>query len=172
MVSCVKEIVFLRLHLVISEKYGILVRESFFKKAGCMSKEYAEQRIREALVKTNGNATRARQLVAGWCAEDAKLLLGLTRSHLTGIIAYNIDRVQSGRASAKGGAKKSAPQRPQKKQEENFGMELLKAVAERDVTIFGQEAYSGRPARGAASSRHIEAIHRIAGPKGHIRRET
>ena len=45
-----------------------------------MSREYAEQKIKQALELTRGNATQARQQVIAWCHEDTKLLQALTLS--------------------------------------------------------------------------------------------
>ncbi len=121
-----------------------------------MSREYAEKRIREALLKTNGNAVKARQMVISWCAEDQKLLLALTRSHLTGIIAYNIERILSGRSSrdeSKTSKKQAAAQ-----QEENFGLELLKAVAGNGGLTFGLEGSGVPRKKGKVSKGHVDAI--------------
>ena len=63
-----------------------------------MSLEYVERKIVEALKLSNGNAAGARQQVIAWSLEDPELLKALTKSHLTGIVAYNIERVVSGRA--------------------------------------------------------------------------
>ena len=71
-----------------------------------MSLEYAEQKIQQALKLSKGNQARARQQVIAWALEDDTLLKALTRSHLTGIVAYNIERVASGRAAA---ARRSPP---------------------------------------------------------------
>jgi len=132
-----------------------------------MSREYAEKRIKEALKKFNGNAVKARQQVIAWSIEDPKLLQALTRSHLTGIVAYNIERILSGRSAAVEAAEhivdsskpaaSSQSGKPQKK--ENFGMEILKAVAVNGGGMFGMEAYSGGShKRQKVSKGHIDAI--------------
>ena len=66
-----------------------------------MSLEYAEGRIREALKLSGGNAARARKQIIDWSREDMRLLQELTRGHLSGIVAYNVERVLSGRAEEK-----------------------------------------------------------------------
>lgn len=132
-----------------------------------MSKDYAEGRIKDALRKTGGNAVKARQQVIAWAMEDPKLLQALTRSHLTGIVAYNIERILSGRSAAveaaghiveseRPTARSSASSAPKK---ENFGMEILKAVAGNGGAVFGMEAYSGgTQKRQKVSKSHIDAI--------------
>lgn len=128
-----------------------------------MSKEYAEKRIKEALKKTGGNAVKARQQVIAWTYEDSKLLHALTKAHLTGIVAYNIERILAGRGTAE---EKRAPEAAQSKtgnKEENFGKELLKAVAGNSGATFGLESYSGSGAkRPKVSKNHINAIQAMA----------
>lgn len=130
-----------------------------------MSKEYAEKRIKEALKKTGGNAVRARQQVIAWAMEDQKLLQALTRAHLTGIVAYNIERILSGRGAAEEThipQPKSSAQTTAGKKEENFGLELLKAVAGNAGTQFGLESYSGGgKKRTKVSKSHIDAINAL-----------
>lgn len=131
-----------------------------------MSLEYAERRIAEALKLSSGNQARARQQVIAWALQDDKLLQALTKSHLSGIVAYNIERVASGRAAAARKTQKPVPKPASKakpKQEESFGVELLKAVASSSSEVFGLENGSagiGRP--GQVSQNHINAIRAIA----------
>lgn len=135
------------------------------------SRLYLQNRIREALKKAGGNKNLARQQLIAWTYEDAKLLHALARPHLDGIISYNIDRVLSGRTESPaqeetgqkpGPTGKNAPgQRAGKV--EDFGMELLRAVAASDATIFGQEAGAPPVKRGQASRRHVDAIMKMAG---------
>ena len=128
-----------------------------------MSLAYVENRIKEALKLTKGNVTRARQQVIKWCEEDPKLLQGLTRAHLNGIVAYNIERVASGR-SAKSKAKMPPPAKPatKGKDKEKFGMEILKAVVS-SSTLFGLEQDARPGKKGQASQQHIDAIKKLAG---------
>ncbi|MAE50516.1 MAG: hypothetical protein CMH27_01770 [Micavibrio sp.] len=130
-----------------------------------MSREYAEGRIKEALKKTNGNAVRARQQVIAWTYEDPKLLHALTKAHLTGIVAYNIERILAGRGTAEEThtyTQESAKKSDVKDKEENFGMELLKAVAGNGGVQFGMESYSGGgQRRKKVSKSHIDAINAL-----------
>jgi len=130
--------------------------------------EYAERRIAEALKLANGNQARARQQVIAWALEDDKLLKALTKSHLSGIVAYNIERVASGRAAAARKAlkptdKPAANVTAKTQKEEDFGVELLRAVASSSSEVFGLENGSagiGRPKQ--VSQDHINAIRAIA----------
>lgn len=140
-----------------------------------MSSDYAVTKIKEALELSKGNAARARQIVIAWCHEDSKLLHALARPHITGIVAYQVDRVNSGRADAQ--LKKiKAQKEPQAElsgqaaeaaeQVENFGQEILKALSGGSGgATFGTEAYGGQPLgsrpKGASKS-HIDAIKMMA----------
>jgi hypothetical protein len=130
-----------------------------------MSREYAEGRIREALKLHKGNATKARQQITAWTFEDPKLLQALARPHLTGIIAYAVDRVinHSGEEQAE------EPQIPDMPQALNmapdtFGREILKALSSNNTSVFGRENIvpSGRK---QASQSHIDAMKNIAKKK-------
>jgi len=132
-----------------------------------MSLEYAERRIAEAIKLAKGNTTRARQQVIAWALTDEKLLQALTKSHLSGIVAYNIERVASGRAAAARKAQKPIAKKPantaKPNQKEDFGVELLKAVASSSTEIFGLENGSAGIKRpGQVSQNHINAIRAIA----------
>ncbi len=129
-----------------------------------MSLDYAEGRIKEALKNAKGNPVKARQQIIAWAFEDAKLLYALAKPHLSGIVAYNIERVASGRAEKVAPApeqtKKEAPvQKPKK--EEAFGLELLKAVAG-SSQIFGLEDAGAPRSSGHVSQAHIDAIRALA----------
>ncbi len=124
-----------------------------------MSREYAERRIKEAIKKAGGNAARAKQQVIAWTTEDSKLLDALTRPHLTGIVAYNIERIMSGRSAVK---EEPVADKPPT-QEDEFGIEILKAVAASDAALFGQESNSVPMKRGRASKQHIDAIRQMTG---------
>lgn len=127
-----------------------------------MSKEYAEDRIREALKMHGGNLTLARQQIMSWAFEDSKLLYALAKPHLNGIIAYQVERVASGRADRERTAVPRAQQTQKPIKDENFGMDLLRAVAAADAAIFGQENIAFPRKTGSASSQHINAIKHIA----------
>ncbi len=124
-----------------------------------MTSHYAQQRILEALQQAKGNKVRANQIIMRWASEDPKLLLALAKPHLGGIVAYNIDRVASGRA------KKAQPQMRQQattQADSPFGKDLLKAVADTSSAVFGLEGHAAPRKAGQASQNHINAIHRIA----------
>ncbi len=121
-----------------------------------MSLEYVERRINEALKLSKGNTTKARQTVIKWCEEDAKLLHGLTKAHLNGIVAYNVERIASGRNDK---SKKKAPP-PKLPAKEKFGMEILKAVVN-SGSVFGLEAGEAPRRKGQASQQHIDAIKKL-----------
>jgi hypothetical protein len=123
-----------------------------------MSLEYVERRIEDALKSAKGNATKARQIIIKECQSDSKLLHGLTQAHLNGIVAYNVDRVISGRNS-KSSKKKIEP--PKITGKEKFGMEILKAVVS-SGSIFGLEAGQAPRKKGQASQQHIDAIKKLA----------
>lgn len=133
-----------------------------------MSLEYAENRIKEALKLAKGNQVKARQQIIAWAVEDPKLLFALTKPHLSGIVAYNIERVASGRAAA-ARTSKPAAQKPitQKqpaangKKPEQFGLEILKAVAG-NPAIFGLEDVGAMKKASPVSQRHVDAIKAIA----------
>lgn len=120
-----------------------------------MSKEYAEQKIKSALQAHKGNLTLARQQVAAWAYEDPDLMKALARPHLNGIVAYQVERVASGRAELE----KRHPDQPKPDTKEEFGMDLLRAVAATDADVFGHE--DAHRKKRTASKQHIDAIHRI-----------
>lgn len=122
-----------------------------------MSREYAETKIREALKLCNGNMTLARQQIIALAQDDMQLLKVLVKPHLDGIVAYQIERVSSGRSELE----KRHPKLPLSDMDDNFGMELLRAIASDDVTIFGQDDHLPRKRKGA-SKQHIDAIHQMA----------
>ena len=129
-----------------------------------MSLEYVERKIVEALKQSSGNTARTRALLIEWAMEDQKLLLGLTKSHLSGITAYNIERVVSGRA-----AKARAQAKPKQKSKDtevagaDFGLEILKAVASTSSEVFGLENNPPLSKRkGQVSQNHVNAIRAMA----------
>ena len=126
-----------------------------------MSKDYVEGRIKEALKQAGGNATKARQQIIAWTYEDSKLLHDLTKPHLTGIVAYNVERVMSGRSAP---VEQPAPEKPKAEPVtgEDFGMEILKAVAAQGASVFGLEGGGAPQKRGQASKQHIDAIRMMA----------
>ena len=133
-----------------------------------MSREYAERRIRDALKQCEGNAPRACRQVMAWMYEDSKLLHELTKAHLGGIVAYNVERVASGRADRAKEAQESVAEEeivPILEGEE-FGMDLLRAIAGTNATVFGKETGSAPVKRVGASKEHIDAL-RLMASKSH-----
>lgn len=124
-----------------------------------MSREYADNKIKEALRAHSNNRALARQQVIAWALEDPALMKAIARPHLDGIVAYQVERVASGRAEME----TRHPEEIEKPDEEaNFGMDLLRAVAADEAAIFGHEDSVNRPKRRAASKQHIDAIHKMA----------
>ncbi len=128
-----------------------------------MSREYAENRIREALRQTGGNVARARQLIVGWTYEDHKLLQALTRPHLAGIVAYAVDRVVNRDA----GTVPETQAEPVEEgiEGEQFGKELLRALVSGQPAIFGQENAAAYVKPTQASQRHIDTLKQLSGGK-------
>ena len=122
-----------------------------------MSKEYAEDKIRQALSAHSNNVALARKQVIDLAYSDPALMKALARPHLDGIVAYQVERVASGRAELE----KRHPEQPVPKEGEEFGMDLLRAVAASDAAVFGHED-GAMPKRRIASKQHIEAIHKMA----------
>lgn len=122
-----------------------------------MSSEYAEKRIKEALRQSNGNTFRARELVMSWASEDNRLLQALVKPHINGIVAYNIERVASGRSEK---AKHPEPPPPIQQSKDRFGMQILKAVVDANASVFGLDD-TARTRRGASQS-HVDAIRMLA----------
>jgi hypothetical protein len=129
-----------------------------------MSREYAEQRIREALKIHKGNATKTRQQIAAWSSEDARLLQALASPHLTGIIAYAVNRVITHMDDAPESV--TVPDMPERLDmaPETFGREILKALSSSNTPVFGRDG-GATPARKQASQSHIDAMKNIASKK-------
>ncbi len=130
-----------------------------------MSREYAESKIKEALKAHKGNMALARQQVISQAINDTALLRGLTRPHLDGIVAYQVERVASGRAEVE--KRQPDVKVPEK---ENFGMDLLRAVVATGVPVFGMEGNSSPVKKRQASKSHIDAIHKMASGR-HINKD-
>ena len=128
-----------------------------------MSREYVENRIKEALKKSKGNKLLARQQLIAWTYEDSKLLHALTRAHLDGIIAYNIDRFLSNAIKANSKKKAQGAAAAQDEPvEDQFGMDILRAVSASDAAVFGFEDSSPRRPKGKTSKQHIDALQKMA----------
>ena len=131
-----------------------------------MSREYAEERIREALKLAKGNATKARQQIIAWAATDARLLQALSKPHLTGIVAHAIDRVIYHQGIEEDRKFRTEPQ-SLNMEPDTFGKEILKALQSSDTARFGREstAPASNAKRPKASQSHIDALNQIAGKK-------
>ena len=136
-----------------------------------MSLDYIENRIKEALKLAKGNRQKARQQVIAWTYEDDKLLHALAKPHLSGIVAFQIERVASGRSAAAKELKppkaKAQKQKGKAKTKHNveadeFGMGLLKAVTGEHPEVFGLEDPGAPRHRQGTSKKHIEAINILA----------
>ena len=125
------------------------------------SHTYATSRIREALRQTNGNATRARQLVQHWILEDQRLLYELARPHMKGIVAHAISRVER----HKDAAIEEPPDLPEAPagDEDSFGRDLLNALQGSNVRFGQEEGHTPRHAKSGASKQHIDAINKMTG---------
>lgn len=131
-----------------------------------MSREYVENRIKEALKLSKGNPTKARQQIIAWTFEDTKLLHGLARPHLTGIVAHAVNRVIYHQHM-----EEDAPEIPETPQPVNmepatFGAQILKALQSENTATFGRESAAPLPPRRKqASQSHIEALKAMASKK-------
>lgn len=123
-----------------------------------MNRDYAENRIRDVLKSTKGNAAAARQKIIAMALDDTKLLHELVAPHMTGIVAHAVNRV----AMMK---EKPIPKEPEKvaidpASQDRFGMEILKAIALGKPAQFGLESGTTTKKQ-AASQRHIDAIRQM-----------
>ncbi len=134
-----------------------------------MSREYADGKIKEALRMHDGNLALARQQVIGWARNDTALLYALARPHLDGIVSYQVERVASGRAEIETRYPEEAKSLDQ---DDDFGMNLLRAVVSTDVPVFGHEQSASPVKRKAASKQHIEAIQKMASNRIVNRKDT
>jgi hypothetical protein len=122
-----------------------------------MDRDYAEQRIREVLKASKGNAAAARQKIIAMAMDDTKLMHELVAPHITGIVAHAVNRV----ATMKD---KPVPKAPEKVSmdpaKDPFGMEILKAIALGKPAQFGLES-GVTTKKQAASQRHVDAIRQM-----------
>lgn len=120
-----------------------------------MSRKYALSRVRDALEKSEGNHLKAQRLLLSWLAGDHSLLVGLAEPHLQGIIAHALAHAATPVKAA------SVPAAPL----DDFGAALLRGVKADEAPAFGALQARGVPKPGKASSRHVDAITRIARPQ-------
>jgi hypothetical protein len=129
-----------------------------------MSLEYAEKRIKEAVKLHGKNKTKIRQQIIAWTYEDHKLLQALTKPHLSGIVAYHMERVMSGRSDK---AKTPAPMPkkplPKNTKTEDFGLEIMRALVNAPGATFGfEDSGAPRAKRGKVSASHVDALKQMA----------
>ena len=136
-----------------------------------MSREYAEKRIKEALVIAKGNATKARQQIIAWTNEDPKLLQALAQPHLTGIVAHAISRVIYRQEAEE--VEEDIPEAPQSLDmaPDTFGKEILKALASENTVMFGRDTGVVPAGRKQASQSHIDALKQIASKSKPIKKD-
>jgi hypothetical protein len=121
-----------------------------------MTRAYAEGKIKDALKKAGGNATKARQAIIAQAFEDPKLLHELMAPHMTGIVAHAINHVMA--MKDKPTAPPPTPKMVDPSEKDAFGMEILKAIALGNPTQFGQESGAAPVKKQQASQRHVDAI--------------
>ena len=129
-----------------------------------MAQSYLQKCILDALDKAKGNETKARALIAAQALEDNELLIALSKPHLSGIVAHAV-----GRQAIQQKAKKDRledlpelPKAPSKGKENDFAMDLLKALGGNNVAKFGAEDAAPRVGKKAASQQHVNALKLMA----------
>lgn len=128
-----------------------------------MTWEYVERKILEALKISGGNVPQARKHIMAWTYEDNKLLYELAKPHMTGIVSHAIGHVikKQEDEAAQSNQPKIKPV-PEQTREEEFGMEILKAIATGGSPRFGLESNAPRLGKKEASQKHIDAITKMA----------
>lgn len=124
-----------------------------------MSRQYAENKIKEALHLTRGNAAQARQQIIAWAMEDHNLLKELVKPHMVGIVAHAVGRVKSGKTEPE--PVPLPTDQTDLGDKDSFGMDILKTIAGGDTAQFGQENYSRPVKKQGASQQHIDAIQQM-----------
>lgn len=132
-----------------------------------MSLQYAETKIREALALANGNKTKAQHIVNIMAQKDVKLLYALTKNHMSGIVAFHIDRVLSGKSavapSSSSNVRAAPVAKPRTSVKTNqFGVDVLKASTGPNAEVFGFDSGAPTGRRAQASKNHVDAIKLIA----------
>lgn len=125
------------------------------------NKDYVFNRIKEAMTIHKGNTAKARQQIIAWTYEDAKLLHALSRPHLTGIVAYAVDRFQRNILETPSPSNKfeSVLDRPS---DDDFGKEMLRSMVTGRPEIFGEEPSGAGLGRSQASKRHQDIMKFLA----------
>lgn len=129
-----------------------------------MAQSYLQKCVLDALTKAKGNETKARALIAAQALEDNELLIALSKPHLSGIVAHAV-----GRQAIQQKAKKDRmedlpplPKAPKANKENDFALDLLKALGGNNVAKFGAEDAAPRVGKKAASQQHVNALKLMA----------
>ncbi|MBI4031481.1 MAG: hypothetical protein HY370_07360 [Proteobacteria bacterium] len=130
-----------------------------------MSREYAENRIKEALKLSKGNPTKARQQIIAWTYEDTKLLHALARPHLTGIVAHAVNRVIYHQSMEDEEQEVHETPRSLDMEPETFGAEIMKALQSDNTSRFGREGGAPVPRPKQVSQSHIDALKAMSSKK-------
>lgn len=130
-----------------------------------MAQSYLQTCILDALAKAKGNETKARALIAAQALEDNQLLLALAKPHLSGIVAHAVGR-QAIQQKAKKERGEELPPLPKVatkgKKENDFALDLLKALGGPNVAKFGAEDAAPRVGKKQASQQHVNALKLMA----------
>lgn len=130
-----------------------------------MAQSYLQKCILEALAKAKGNETKARALIAAQALQDNDLLIALAKPHLSGIVAHAVGR-QAIQQKAKKDRMEDLPAIPtppsKGKKENDFALDLLKALGGPNVAKFGAEDAAPRVGKKQASQQHVNALKLMA----------
>jgi len=127
-----------------------------------MAETYLENRIAEALRKSKGSQTKARQLLASMAIEDDQLLLALTKPHLNAIVAHAVGHYASVVKNKKKSDDDVPPIPKNAKGDAGFGLDLLKALGGQNVPKFGREDTAPPIKKKKASEQHVNALKLMA----------
>lgn len=116
-----------------------------------MTHEYALSRVRDALEKSDGNASKAQRLVLSWVEKDHTLLFGLIAPHLQSIVTHAV--AHAAKRTKKPSAKKIIVN-PEETGE--FGAAVLGSLRGTRQSLTSPEEPS------KASRTHVDAIHKLA----------
>jgi hypothetical protein len=130
-----------------------------------MSDTYLESQVIEAFKKSKGNETKTRSLIAAQVIEDEQLLRAIVKPHLQGLIAHAVTRAMIS-ISKKKIAKDDLPPLPKasklNKSQNEFGLDLLKALGDKNVPKFGKEGAAPPVKRKSASEDHVNTLKMLA----------
>lgn len=129
-----------------------------------MAQTYLDNRIAEAIKKSKGSQTKARQLLTSMAIEDDQLLLALTKPHLNAIVAHAIGHFADVSKKKKSAGKDDdVPAVPKTaKGDGGFGLDLLKALGGNNVPKFGKEDAAPPVKKKKASEQHVNALKMMA----------